>query len=169
MPVTQSRPPFTSRSGRGIVNVPNSCIESAEYIIQSISNVNLLPWKRGQSQSPNVIATFGDREINISETENFHRNTRGITSYKFDSLPNIGQGIICLNKTVEDLPYNMHLGAVVASSDESVLISNMMEPEGEVGMALINIIEINNAEEFLTNNFGDMSSKYIIGILRPQA
>lgn len=158
-----------SRGTRGKRAVPNSCIESAEYIIQCYAKGAILDWEAGASRKPHVYATFGNKRFNISETENFHLLASGIKDFDFKgTLPGEGSGIICLNKTSEDLGYNMHLGAVVAVDTEAkkILISNMMEPAHmAVKMKTIDYIELASPEEFLTINFEEAAVKYAIGLL----
>lgn len=159
-----------SRGTRGKRSVPASCIESAEYIIQCYSKRAFLEWKSGISREPHVYASFGNKKFNISKTEDFHLSATGVTDFDFtDGLPGEGCGLICLNKTKSDLPYNMHLGAVVAVDSESgaVLISNMMEAAHvAVSMKVIDYIEISSPQEFITANFGPEGlKKYAIGLL----
>ena len=161
---------FVTSGGRGSKAVPKSCIESAEYIIQCYHAQKILPWAAGQSRAPHVYAEFGNKTFNISDTQDFHNSAAGITDYDFgDSLPAEGQGIICLNKTGADLTsdggYNMHLGAVVATGDGAVLISNMMEAAHvAVSSGTIQVMEIAKAEDFL-EQLGD-GDTYAIGLLR---
>jgi hypothetical protein len=159
-----------SRGTRGKRKVPASCIESAEYIIQCYSSGKFIEWAAGESRKPHVYATFGNKRINISETENFHLLANGLTSYDFKGkLPGEGYGLICLNKTPKDLGYNMHLGAVVAcdTGTGAVLISNMMEQAHiAVSMKTIEYIEIAKPEDFITANFGgDGLKQYALGLL----
>lgn len=161
---------LSSRGTRGSKKVPKSCIESAEYIIQCYANGKLLDWKAGESRSPHVYGYFGNKTINISDTADFHLSAAGLKDYDFkDSLPNEGQGLICLNKTKDDLDYNMHLGAVVAVNPEEgkVLISNMMEQAHiAVSLTTIEYIEISSVSDFITTNFGDDGAdKYALGLL----
>lgn len=166
---------FVEVSGRGYTRykqqIPASCIESAEYIIQSIQGGTCLDWKAGETRTPNVYAVFGDgKEFNVSVTQDFHKQASGVTDYDFDgSLPGIGQGIICLNTSSSDLPYNMHLGAVIATDGISkILISNMMEQVGiPVVKKTIEAVEVSSVEEFFTTNFGASSrGSYALGLLK---
>ncbi len=109
---------FCTDQGVAQLPVPGSCIESAEYVIQCLANNNRHHWHVGQTVEPHVLAKFGNTTFNISEEPNFHRDSRclSLTDHAFNGLPQLGQGIILLNKTAEEgNPYNMHLGAVVAT------------------------------------------------------
>ncbi|MDN3637373.1 hypothetical protein QWY82_01005 [Simiduia curdlanivorans] len=165
---------FVEVSARGYIRykhqIPASCIESAEYIIQSIHGGVCPEWKPGQTRAPNVYATFGNgKTFNVSLTENFHKQASGVTDYDFKgSLPGIGQGIICLNTSSADLPYNMHLGAVLAvDSAGRILVSNMMEKVGvPVVKKTIESIEVSSVEAFFTDNFGALArGSYALGLL----
>ena len=159
---------FVSSTGRGTGTVPRSCIESAEYIIQSIYATKRLPWsKAGEAREPSVNAHFGGgKSIDISKTPDFHKSALGLKDYPFTALPGIGQGLICLNNTKDDLGYNMHLGGVVATDTGKVLISNMMEPFGvSVTLVTLTTIEITNVADFRTDNFGSDAGKYALGLL----
>lgn len=159
---------FVDASGASVANVPRSCIESAEYIIQSISANKLLPWtKAGEARTPHVFARFGDsKSINISDTAEFQNQAVGLKDYGFTSLPAIGQGLICLNNTTKDLGYNMHLGAVVAADTGKILISNMMEPFGKVvKLTALDTIEVTDVGSFRSSAFDTESDKYALGLL----
>jgi hypothetical protein len=155
--------------------VPDSCIESAEYIIQSIYGENHgqrpLRWVRsGIERSTHVIANFGNRTICITATLNFHdQDFSDLVDYNFVSLPNVGEGLICLNKT-SNLLYNMHLGAIVASNANQAQISNMMEQKGnEVKMVPLQTIKIIHCDDFREETFGSLASKYALGLLKPES
>lgn len=160
---------FVTSRGRGSKAVPISCIESAEYIIQCYMAGRILPWAAGQARLPHVFAEFGNRVINISDTPDFQNAAQGLTDFTFPlGLPGEGQGIICLNKTANDLDgYNMHLGAVVAvDRDEGkVLISNMMEQPGiPVRTATIDVMEISDPADFM-EQLGNEGC-FALGLLR---
>lgn len=161
---------FVTRGGRSSANVPRSCIESAEYIIQSIAEGRRLEWRSGETREPHVIAHFKDVTIDITATPDFHRSrdVAGVEDYRFAALPEIGQGLICVNKTGDELGYNMHLGAVVARDDDRALISNMMEEVGiAVMMVILHTIEIGSPYEFRSRNFSGIDDKYALGLLTP--
>lgn len=165
---------FMTKRGRLTRSVPRSCIESAEYIMQCNYHGMALQWAAGASQTPSVYAYFGGGfEINISATPNFHEDpaVRGLADYDFKGLPLVGEGLICLNKTAKDLPYNMHLGAVLARNGTTALLSNMMEVPGiSVAMVMPDTIEINAPAEFITRNMGpDGTKHYALGLLRIKA
>ncbi len=125
--------------------VPESCIESAEYIIQSIINGKRHVWEENKTVDPHVYAIFANGvEFDISECENFHEKIdEKVGDYPFQTLrgglPGIGQGLVCVNKHWRNRHYNMHLGAVVASArlknaKHAVILSNMMHTEKMVEM-----------------------------------
>lgn len=88
--------------------VPESCIESAEFIIQSINNDVATPvWKGGgKALKPHVIATFGGNvKINVSTSDLLSHNIKGLSDYEFDGqLPELGQGLILLRKDTATCP-----------------------------------------------------------------
>jgi hypothetical protein len=159
--------------------VPNSCIESAEYIIQCIASNRVLEWKPGQSREPHVYAHFGKGVVvNISNTPDFHNKVpRGLTDFPFDSLrgglPGLGEGLICLNRTGTDLRYNMHLGAVVLVMERAgtppeyvVEISDMMEPfDQEVELVKLKSKLIRTADQFRSDSFRSWAPNYALGLL----
>lgn len=159
---------FMSSSGRLKTTVPKSCIESAEYIMQCIANKAVLPWSVGQTRNPHVVAYFGKGvAIDITATPDFHLGAEGLEDYPFTSLPNVGEGLVCLNRTKSDLGYNMHFGAVLARSGDAALVSNMMEAFGvKVVMAIPDTIEISSPDKFRSDNFHVDSAKYALGLLR---
>ena len=158
---------FMSGSGRLRNPVPRSCIESAEYVIQCIASRMLLEWSANQARDPHVEAHFGNGvTIDITAKENFQDSAEGLTDYPFTGLPQVGEGIICLNKTKTDLYYNMHLGAVIARSGDRALLTNMMEaPHIAVMKAVIEPIEIGTADEFRSQNLAE-SRHFALGLLR---
>lgn len=170
MPWSRYSELFVTRGGRSSGNVPRSCIESAEYVIQSIAEGRRLEWRAGETREPHVIAHFKGVTIDITATPDFHRRREiaGVEDYSFTSLPEIGEGLICVNKTGEDLAYNMHLGAVVARDDDRALISNMMEEVGmSVMMVILQTIEIGSPYDFRSRNFSGIDDKYALGLLTP--
>lgn len=124
---------FVNPAGLAIKDIPRSCIEGAEYIIQSIvTNDNKRPWTNNVSSKPYVYANFGGGvKVNISYRVNFHDKMHGFGSYNFDDLGRrleLGEGIILLNtKPTDSGTYNMHLGAIVAVSDTHYWISDVSE------------------------------------------
>jgi hypothetical protein len=159
--------------------VPNSCIESAEYIIQCIASNTVLDWEPGQSRKPHVFAHFGNGvTFNISNTTNFHNKApKGLADFPFEclrgGLPGLGEGLICLNKTGKDLYYNMHLGGVVVVMENAgfppsyvVEISNMMEPfNKEVKLVKLQSKLITTADQFRSGSFGTSAGDYALGFL----
>jgi hypothetical protein len=153
---------FANEGGHPLNQIPRSCIESAEYIIQCLAAGGLLGWAEGQERTPHVIACFGNNvTFNITTQENFHTDPRcnGLVDYAFNGqLPAIGQGLILLNKTGADQPFNMHLGAVIATARNRVKISDVSE-NGPVAMIanwetkVLNTIEDFRGDDYPANNF----------------
>lgn len=138
--------PFVS----GATQVPESCIESTEYIMRVMSERSSkdVVWNGAGSGSERhgVTATFGGGfSINISTTENFHTLIpTGTTSYAFTSLPSLGQGLCIVRvKPGGTSPYDMHFGAVFAQQDGQVSISDMSEPENYNGTATAALVSQN--------------------------
>lgn len=171
MPWSKFNALFVNGSGKAQVRVPKSCIESAEYIIQCIAQNSILKYNYQEIRSPDVVAVFGHRRFNITRDADIQNDAEGITDYDFSCcLPEVGEGIILLNKTKSDKKYNMHLGAVVARDSNKALISHMMEnPKGKVVLAELETIEISCPEDFRTATFGPYGYRgYAIGKLEAQ-
>lgn len=130
---------FLDNSHSPRLQIPRSCVEGAEYIIQCIAMNSVLVWKPNTTRDPNVWAEFGGGiKFNISKEANFHKDKRcvGLRSYIFgSSLPTIGCGLILLNKTSSDAnDFNMHLGAIVAREDGYTYISDVSQTTTKVVM-----------------------------------
>lgn len=171
--------------------LPKSCIQSAEHVIQVYYHYlkTVQPGKRPrtptkQPQPPCsdnhtdnyitygcVYGLFGDnRSINISETENFHESTEGFTDYPFEEgqLPQVGQGLILVNKTTEDAGYNMHLGAVLGVSSDGLIMTDYNELEsGVVNLNLLtynNTVKIKHVDDFRGQNY--QQKQFALGLLQ---
>jgi hypothetical protein len=159
------------RSGRVAgASVPRSCIESAEFIIQCYVAGHILSWQRLQSREPHIIALFGGgKSYNVTDTQDFHNLVvSGLEDYHFTSMPTVGEGLICVNKTSEQLDYNMHAGAVIGVFEDETLISNMMEPFGvPVNLTTLQTISIRTPQDFRSLNLDD-ADKYALGLLKPK-
>ena len=150
--------------------IPSSCIEGAEYIIQCISKGSILAWKKNTARKPHVWAEFGGGvKFNISNQPDFHTDPKcvGLKSYPFGStLPNIGYGLILLNKTSTDATsYNMHLGAVVAVDDSYTYISDVSEGKT---VSLVNnwpVKKITQVGDFRIPGYP--TKEFAVGILYP--
>jgi hypothetical protein len=125
--------------------VPESCIQSAEFIIQALTNPALV-WKDGQNVKPNVWMHFGSgKSYNITAEENVHElpNESNI-DFNFDQHPpGIGEGVAFINIGDDNVPnghYNMHFMAVlVAEGTErrgatGFVVSNLNENAGPIKM-----------------------------------
>src|ERR1700730_1453023 len=93
--------------------VPDSCIESAEYIIQCFHRRQILNWEKGQIKDPQVYAHFANDKLNITKDAIMKKDLTNFSSWKFTKLPESGQGICLINKTNKDNPSNMHFMAVI--------------------------------------------------------
>ncbi|MBV8282376.1 MAG: hypothetical protein JO347_09995 [Candidatus Eremiobacteraeota bacterium] len=98
-----------------------------------------------------------------------------LADYQFEKLPAKGEGLICLNKTKQDLTqkpagYNMHLGAVVARNDDVALLSNMMARTdvAHVSLKKLETIPINSAVKFRSENFNTEEKRepFALGLLK---
>ncbi len=154
--------------------IPRSCIESAEYVIQEINGCTQAWTEEGQTREPNVIAEFGNGSIDISTSENVQDELTGKTNYDFDVdpdtgeelLPGVGEGLIIGNSSDQDLdPYNMHLGAIVARHRAlNVCIISDVSEDGEV--ILIDpwrIICLQSVQEFKGADY--RAPEYVMGKL----
>jgi hypothetical protein len=114
--------------------IPVSCIQSAEFIIQTVHNSGLV-WKEGQDLEPHVYMHFGSgQSYNITTTENLQDVVTGAND-DFDLAsrpPRNGEGIAFINVSKENAKfYNMHFMAVLATSETdgepSFMMSNLSE------------------------------------------
>lgn len=162
---------FVDKSFLPCLQVPESCIESAEFIIQCIANKSYLGWKEGKTRKPHVMAEFGfNKKFNITTQANFHEDPScvGLRSYSFGSwVPDIGQGLILLNKKSADAStYNMHFGAIVAVDGSDYYISDVSDSGG--GVKLIGgwpVKKITNVNDFRIPGYP--KTDYAIGLLYP--
>ena len=146
------------------VLVPESCIDSAEFIIRRIATKGSRLTRT--NTGPNMMAKFGNMEFNAS-TEDFV-NRRGPQDYPFAGLPDIGQGIILLNKTRTDLSYNMHLGAIVAKDARIAVISHMFQMVRSYTQEELKVMEITSVDDFRNQTFGGRARLYAVGLLFPE-
>lgn len=156
--------------------VPNSCIKSAEYIIQCQSKGQIFAWtSTPPATSPSVEAVFGNGvKVDISKTELISwasQNGSKLTDYPFTTLPSVGQGIILLHKKkLTGDYYHMHLVAVLAcygDPTDEITVSAMAEPKsGTVNMAALKVKSITDLDEFRTKWFDGQEVEYAIGLLR---
>jgi hypothetical protein len=124
--------------------VPESCIESAEFILQTFHGREPPDWSaEEQVAKPSIYAHFGDGGvINITESENAVDELSGKKELPFPEIEGggyeafvLGTGLILGNVTEKDYgDYNMHLGSFVASQvdKKAAIISDVSEPEGDV-------------------------------------
>ncbi len=156
--------------------VPNSCIESAEYIMQCQSRGEIFTWtSTPPATSPSVEAVFGNGvRVDISKTELIAwagQNGSKLTDYPFTTLPSVGEGIILLHKkNLTGIYYHMHLVAVLAcygDPTDEITVSAMAEPKsGTVNMATLKVKSITDLDEFRSEWFERQEAEYAIGLLR---
>jgi hypothetical protein len=136
-----------------------SCIDSAEQIIQEIA-----AGKRGRSRhGKTVYAHFGNGTYNLKTDDLM--TIKGATSYPSLGLPKVGEGIILLNMTNGDLPYNLHCGAVVAKQGGQAVISHMFQLQQSPKAAQLIVIEITSPSDFARKTFSGSAGKYAVGWL----
>jgi hypothetical protein len=167
MPYDQYSDLFVDKEGIALtgVLVPESCIDSSEYIIRRIATKGAR-LTRGRN-GPDMIAEFLGLTFNAS-TEEFLKKDYTLHDYNFADLPSVGQGIILLNKTASDLKYNMHLGAVVARSAGKVVISNMFQQVRSPKEEQLRVVEISSPADFARKTFGTGAKCFAAGLLRPE-
>ena len=153
--------------------VPESCIESAEYIIQCTAKSEILPWTQQEEREPYIYGLFGNGVIlNITQHENPPNGGTGLLDFVFTELPNVGEGLILLNKTTKNKPFNMHLGAVVAKGlshlgETYILISHMFHLKNDYGMEKLITLKITDVNDFRKKTFPNDTASYALGLLRP--
>jgi hypothetical protein len=156
--------------------VPNSCIESAEYIMQCQSKGYIFTWSSTPpANSSSVLAMFGKGvTVDISKTELIawaSQHGSKLTDYPFTTLPSVGEGIILLHKKkLTGDYYHMHVVAVLAcygDPTDEITVSAMAEPKsGTVNMAALKVESITDIDEFRTKWFEGQEAEYAIGLLR---
>jgi hypothetical protein len=126
-------PEFLNSKNKPAEEIPSSCIEGAEYIIQCIYNDKLHKWANNQKNKPHVMADFGGgKTIDITGTKDFHEKAicTGLADFDFRNGLKLGQGIILLNNTGKDAgkgKFNMHLGAVVKVLNNGWILSDVSD------------------------------------------
>lgn len=150
--------------------VPNSCIEAAEFLVQVMAGKGKsVTWhKSGAIRKPHVYAEFASCYVNITATDNFHNLvTQSVKDYPFNNaLPTKGEGICLVNKLQDADPnaFNMHFGAVVKTGTGTVEVSDMNEPgNGVVGLAPLVTTTIRKVDDFRGGDYP--KSRYALGKL----
>ncbi len=176
--VLEQAPPFVPVNDDGSVGmfeVPESCIESAEYLIQCCYIGKAIRWNSG-SKRPDVFAHMGNAIINITATEDCHTTVMPAHgSYPFSQLPVLGEGIVLFNvgKDAGKGGYNMHFMAVVATGSfggrPAVLVSNMMERQLRAGertkMKQLQVLIVTDPTTLAAAFFGSKGKNYLTGLL----
>lgn len=147
--------------------VPNSCIESAEYIIQATATAKIpAKWTSGAATKPHVWAVFHSHMVNISNTPNFHNLVdSSVKEYPFaGTLPGLGEGLCIVNTGADNKGYNMHFGAVVRVGRGRVDVSDMSEIITETPQLVkIKVAALTKVDDFRGQTYKD--SQFIIGKL----
>jgi len=161
--------------------VPRSCIESAEFIIQTLRGREPTDWQPGQSAQPNIYAHWGEGGvINISKSEDVVDQLSGKKALPFNEREEGGYyeftqglGLMIGNVAEKDTKdrYNMHLGAVVANHVDylAAIYSDESEPDKDEDIVLINpwrIKGIQKPDEFRGDTYKD-ENIYKLGLLLP--
>ena len=165
MPYADYSSMFVDQDGNALstIQVPESCIDSAEYIMRRIADPNARQTRHRAGRS--ILATFSNRNFNASEDDFMKFNLEGLRSHAFTGLPDVGQGIILLNKTKKDLKYNMHLGAIVAKEDRRAVISDMYQEVRSYTYKPLKVIEITSVDDFARRTFEEQANCYAAGLL----
>jgi hypothetical protein len=109
-------------------------------------------------------ATFANLEFDAS-TDEFLANPTIPNSYQFTDLPDVGEGIVLLNKTGSNLKYNMHFGAILAKEPGKAIISHMFQVVESPSYKPLVVLQISSAANFADQTFGGDAHLYAIGLL----
>lgn len=135
--------------------VPNSCIESAELIIQAKNRkTHAIRWVPNQTRTPHVWMEFADHIINISKTPGIHelQGLHALNDYPFgDTLPALGEGIGIIKKTPGNAKYNMHFGARVETSS-GCMVSDVSETKSPPVVPLT-LMTLESVNDFRTGGY----------------
>jgi hypothetical protein len=136
--------------------IPVSCIQSAEYIIQTYHEPGLA-WKQGVDLNPHVYMHFGSGpSYNITTTEDVHLKPTA-ANQDFDFVcrpPQPGEGVAFINVSGEE--FNMHFMAVLAisgsllRSGRKFVISNLNEGRGAIKQRFLDELVTEDAENIKT-------------------
>jgi hypothetical protein len=147
-------------------SLPRSCIESAEFAIQ-VSHDPGLGWKPDEERTPNVQAHFGGATtFNVTTSTSLADDVTGVSSYPFTALPKVGEGIIIANRTRKDLPFNIHLGAVVArhKTKEVCILTDLVE-SGSVKLVMPWTIKlVRSVDDFRGSDY--QGKDFALGLLK---
>jgi hypothetical protein len=165
MPYADYAKMYVDQNGEALstVQVPESCIDSAEHIMRAIADPKARPTRSRPGKG--ILAKFSNRSFNASEDDFMKFKLDGLQSHAFTGLPDVGQGIILLNKTKQDLKYNMHLGAIVAKGDGRAVISQMFQEVRSYSYAPLEVIEITSHIDFANKTFREKANCYAAGLL----
>jgi hypothetical protein len=169
MPYADYSSMFVDQNGKALstAQVPESCIDSAEYIMRRIADPNARQTRNRTGKS--ILAKFSNRTFNASKDDFMKFNLQGLQSHAFTGLPEVGQGIILLNKTNNDLQYNMHLGAIVAKEDRRAVISHMYQEVRSYTYKPLKVIDIISVDDFARKTFDAQANCYAAGLLTVDA
>ncbi len=177
---------FEERTTRNTVfyslkkEAPKSCIESAEFVLQTFHGRTPPDWAPDQDSKPRIYAHFGDGGvINITESENVVDELTGKKELPFPQRDGggyeaftLGVGLIIGNVSEDDdneeVCYNMHLGAMVAMhvKCKAAIISDVSE-DGDVKLVKPwRVVGIMNPDDFRGETYKNKDI-YKIGLLLP--
>jgi hypothetical protein len=155
--------------------VPESCIQSAEFIIQSCYNRNPPEWSPEEDAEPYVYMHFGSGDsVNITITQNIQNmDFSDRTDFNFDKYqPTIGEGVAFINASNKDAnsrSYNMHFMAILvvqgtkrANRVTGYIISDVNELDGKK-IQLVSLSKENTKFLKEANPWPDFVRKYGMG------
>ncbi len=120
--------------------IPESCIESAEYIIKVHETGRAPDWQSGTNKTfgSDVWLHFANARFNLRTADLLAEVPRyGVKSFDFTQYHTlrVGEGIAFLRPTMRARSgFNMHFQAILSDGRDYTL-SNAMEPEDDVGQA----------------------------------
>ena len=157
--------------------IPDSCIESAEYIIKVHDTGRAPAWRPGTNETfgRNVWLHFANASFNLATDSLLDVVPRhGIKSFDFTQFHTlrVGEGIAFLRPTMRARSgFNMHFQAILSDGRDYTL-SNAMEPEGDVGLTRlsqnIETIEYNGKRTWfdLCDEFSrGQRATFVVGLL----
>ena len=164
-----------SRSRTHVQEVPDSCIQSAEYIIQCFSNGATHEWS-SEDHDPHVFAHFKNKVIDITHDEHWLENdSNGLTDYDLRRPLVCGEGITFVHRIPvtkgNERPYYMHFMAVVATGtfggQPAVRLSNHMEKprKGDPPMVALKTFDTTDWIGLRNVFFGEHAGEYAVGLL----
>ncbi len=140
--------------------VPDSCIESAEYIIQRVHNGLGFVWSEtvegAPTSTPHVYAVFGgNRYFNMSDDDGWlTRLPADLADYPFQAheMPQVGEGLCLVNYTKFNnkfCDYDMHFGAILSNGPVfSEISDNCAKPVTPTPIGALKKAQISTPADF---------------------